>query len=359
MSEGETVTSSLPPAVDRLVEAAVARGSDGIEGLLKHKLGPLAALWFTRRGIAVPPELQGERRSASLSMLIAPALVQKVREASDLPIVLLKGPEVAALYPPGGRRFEDIDILSDSAPELQRSLLDAGFAEVRHEEYLRLKRPHHLHPLRHHTIALDVEVHAAPSWPMSAPKGAPLEELLDAAVPSVLGVDGVFAPAREHHALLLAAHAWRHEPLQRLSDLLDIAVVSSEVPRSELRATADRWGIGRLWATTTAAIDAIFGDGPRTIPLRVWAPHLKEVRGRTVLENHLQRWLHPYWELPPLAALAENLRVARRDLTPREDETWHDKLRRTVSALRHPSAVAAERPGGSPVPSQQRSDVHE
>jgi hypothetical protein len=320
-AEARHATSPLWRSVDALLE----RGSP--DGLRAHKLGPLAS--------------REEQRAASVGAMLAPALVRRIRDAVDGEIVLLKGPEVAALYPAGGRRFSDVDLLVRDADAVQSWLLGAGFVED--EEAVHRDDHHHLHPLRLPSIWLGVEVHSTPNWPLGATAPPPLDEIFAAAVPSVLGIEGVSAPNRAHHALLLAAHAWRHQPLHLLRDLLDVAALAEGVPEHELHETAEHWGIGKVWRTTYRAVGAIFFGEPDPLPLRLWARHLKEVRTETVLEEHLQRWLHPYWEQRFLSALRDSLTMVGRDLTPAAGETWRERLGQNFDALRHLRAPAASR----------------
>jgi hypothetical protein len=343
MSNGsQPAQTPLWSAVDRLIGRVLASGA-GIEGLHSHKLGPLAAQWLERSGRPVPDELREEQRSASLATMIATPLVRRIRETVEGELILLKGPELAALYPAGGRRFSDVDVLSDAATAAQDALLGAGFVEVDDESYSRLEDHHHLHPIRFPAIWLNVEVHSAPNWPLSTPKPPPLKEIFRDAVPSALGIAGVSAPSRPHHALILAAHGWRHEPFARLRDLLDIAVLVEGLPPAQLQATADRWGIGRLWATTQQAIDAIFFGARPPLALKVLGAHLETARERTVFENHLAHWLYPYWELPLQRALKQTAQTARTDLAPAAGETWRQKLGRMLSAVWHPRSSAAAR----------------
>ena len=183
---------------------------------------------------------------------------------------------------------------------------------------------HHLEPVRWPTIALNVEVHSAPNWPPRA-KRPPLEEILEAAVPSALQVQGVWRPTHSD-ALILSSHAWRHEPLHRIRDLLDIAVVSNGLDAGELDRLAAKWGMTKIWSTTTATIEALFYGGRRTVPLRSWARHLEEIRPRTVVENHLQRWVGAFWEEPPGPALARLGHELRDDSGPtratRGGQSW-------------------------------------
>lgn len=348
-----TVTGAEPlwAATDRLLERAP------LAGILTHKLGPLAASRLRRLGRPLPPPLLAEERAASLAMLTAIPLIHRVRNGCEGPLLLLKGPEVAQLYPRNGRRFGDIDVLTATADEVQRSLLGSGFLLGEPDFDMSDGLHHHLHPLRWPTIWLNVEVHAGPNWPPRAQR-PPLGEILEAAVPSACGIEGVSAPHPLHHTLILASHAWRHEPLFALRDLIDIAVLSEGLDAGELDRLAARWGIGRIWATTRGAAEALLYGGRRTAPLRSWARHLEQVRERTVLENHLQRWLHAFWELPPTAALEQTAQVLRGEVAPAEGESWGTKLGRIAGAVRNPGAAVEHSPV-TPRPAGLPADTHE
>jgi hypothetical protein len=322
-------------------------GGASLPGILAHKLGPLAAGRLRRLDQPLPQPLIAEERAASLAMLSAIPLLHRIRNCCEGPLLLLKGPEIGALYLRNGRRFGDVDILTPRADDVQRSLLLNGFELGEPDFDMSDGVHHHLPPIRWPTIPLNIEVHSSPNWPLQA-KRPPLAEMIEAAVPSALGIDGIEAPSRLHHTLIFAAHAWRHEPLHILRDLVDVAVLSQGIDAGELDRLASRWGIARLWATTKDAVDALFYGGRRTVPMRSWAKHLELVRERTVLENHLQRWLHPFWELPPAAALRQTGHVLSTELAPVEGEPWGRKLTRTVGALRNPSAPAKRPVAGFP-----------
>jgi Uncharacterised nucleotidyltransferase len=336
---GEGATTQLAElweATDRLLERAT------LAGILAHKLGPLAAHRLRRLGEPLPEPLRLEERAASLTMLSAIPLIERVRENCDEQLVLIKGPEVARVYPQAARRFWDIDLLTDDATAVQRALVARGFLEVDDPDFDFTPRHHHLQPLKWPTIGLIVEVHAAPYWANRA-AAPPLGEILDARVPSALGIEGVFAPTPLHHALILTSHAWRHEPLQTLRDLIDIAAVSAGVDERELTRTATAWGIGRVWNTTRRAIDGIFYGGPQTVPLRTWARHLELVRDRTVIERHVEHVVHGFWGLPPHQATAHTARALRYLIERAPGETWRDKLTRVRRAVRNARGPVSRR----------------
>ena len=154
-----------------------------------------------------------------------PLLLERIRTATEGPLLLVKGPEVARLYPdPALRSFRDLDILVPDAPATQRQLLAAGFQETGDPRLY--EQIHHLRPLFWPGLPLLVEVHSSPKW-IASLDPPPAAELIRTAARSQAGPPGVLAPSPAQHALLLAAHAWAHRPLSRLRDLIDIAVVAA------------------------------------------------------------------------------------------------------------------------------------
>lgn len=315
-------------AVDRLVDRAPS-----LADLRSHRLELFAARRWRSRGIPVPEDLVEQERRAAVVTLAAPVLLERVRAACDGEIVMLKGLDVAARYPdPALRAFGDVDLLVSDASAVQGALLAAGFEEVGDPSlYLGI---HHLRPLRWPDLPLVVEIHSRPKWIDGGPVAPTTAELLAVAVPSELGVK-VLPPA--YHALLLAAHSWAHEPLRRLRDLIDVAVMAEAAGRSEVAELARAWRIERLWRVTIAAADAVLLGRDRPWALHLWAQNLAKARERTVLENHLQRWLSDFWVMSPLAAAARIPATVGNELRPEGDEGWGNKLSRSLRAMRNAS----------------------
>jgi hypothetical protein len=145
---------------------------------------------------------------------------------------------------------------------------------------------------------------------------------------------------------MLAAHAWGHEPLGTVRDLVDVAAVAELADEAELARTAKRWGMERIWRTTAEANAAVLGGGRTPTAVRLFGRHLPAVRERTVLENHLQRWLHSFWELPFRQALLQTGGSLRQELLPEPGESWREKLVRAKSALLHPRRPMTEHTEG-------------
>lgn len=302
-----------------------------VDGIRVHKLGALAARYRRRRGQPVPPALAGDERGAAVAMLLSRPLLERLRSVCDGPLVLIKGPEVALLYPGQARVFGDLDLLVPDPSAVQRALEAAGFVEAGRF----FEDAHHLRPLQLPGLGLKVEVHKRPSWPklLVPPR---LAEILEGAVPAACGVDGIVAPDPRHHALILAAHGWKENPLGTMRDLIDVAAVSAEASEQDLERAAAAWGLDRVWRATRSTTEALLEGRPLRLPVRLWALHLESVRERTVLEDQLRAWLQGFSKLPPRLALKDTRDALRRKLRPAPEEPWGEKLARIAHAVRHP-----------------------
>jgi putative nucleotidyltransferase-like protein len=304
------------------------------DDIRSHRLEVPAARRFRAAGRVVPEDFAAQERLAAIRLLTAPLVIDRVRNAYDGRLLLIKGVEVAAHYADAGARlFGDIDLLADDAPAVQRALLAAGFVEVGDPDLYH--DIHHLRPLAVDGLPLPLEVHSRPKWiePLTPPSA---DELLDVAVPSA-NVEGVLALPPAYHAVLLAVHSWAHEPLRRLRDVVDVAAVAAHADPAEMDRIASSWGVRRLWRTTAAAFEALLDGGPRPWTFRLWAQNLHLARERTVFENHVQRWLSDFWVLPTGAALRRLPQTFAFELGPDEEEGWRAKLARTALAFRNAS----------------------
>jgi hypothetical protein len=337
------------------VAAVVEPKLDDAASLSVHGLGPLAADILDRRGRAVPDTLRRQQHVARLASLTAVPLLERIRESCSGTLVLLKGPEVAARYPHRARGFGDIDLLVPDARRTQAELIAAGFEQLDDPEGVWIGI-HHLARLRLPGSPLPIEVHSVPKWPdgLRPPRA---DELFAAAVPSDIGIDGVLAPSVPHHALLLAAHAWAHQPLGRARDLIDVGAFRVVAGECELARLARAWGMTRPWRTMVATLDALVSRST-TWPLRLWARHIWRLRDQTVLEAHLEHVLAPFWGYPPAVASRRSAAALWGTLRPAFDEGWTDKIRRSATAARRPLASVGEHRrllGGAAYRGQQRN----
>jgi Uncharacterised nucleotidyltransferase len=320
--------------VDELVDAA-----PGLPALRAHRLQLLAGRRWRELGREVPDALRAEEQLAAVRDAIAPELLARVRAATDQPVLLLKGPEIARRYPrPFLRPSIDLDLLAPDAERLQAELLVAGFEPAEDPAWAArldgdldpFADKHHLRPLRWAGWPLRLEVHRRPSWPAWLPQ-PPAAELFELAGPGE--AEGVLVLPPGPHALVLAAHLWVSNPFARLRDVLDIALLLDEVNRTEVGALARAWGVERMWASTRTVAESVFFRGPATSAERIWARHLAGAREQTVVEVHVTRWASPFWALPPRRAARVAASGVASDLRPAVDEPWSAKVRRSLRAL--------------------------
>lgn len=328
---------SIPePRLWAAVNDLVAQ-APGIGALRHHRMDLLAARQLRARGLEVDPRLRdAERMAAARAMTVRP-LLSLLRSAVDVPLILMKGPEVAATYPSAEcRGFADLDILTPDADAAFAALRCAGFTETGVCD-----AGHHAPPLVWPGMPLKIELHSTVKY-VSRLSAPPTDELLALTRPSRTGVEGVEGFVPSAHAVLLAVHAWAHGPLQCLGQLIDIAAVLAETERESTEELARRWGCERLWHTTSAAIDALLGHGAPSMPTRTWARHLLSSREPRVVERSLARIAAPAWALPrrsvPAGVGAELMQVVR----PYRWETRGDQLARSSQALRHPLKLVSE-----------------
>ena len=300
------------------IDSLLAATSSSTDVLRVHRMELLEARRRRLAGLELGPDLIADETRAAVNELAAPGLLARVRASWDGPLVLMKGPEVALDYGATGlRSYGDLDFLTDDAEAAQAALIAAGFEEV-FESWI-YEDIHHLRPLWWPGLPLVIELHTRANWPARIP-GPSTEELLAAAVPSRVGIEGIDALPPEHHTLLLAAHAWEHQPLGRLGNLVDVAVSLQRSDEAEVARLARRWGCTRMWRTTRTAVRAVLEGRGRSAAVTLWARHLPAMRERTVLEWHAKNLLAPAWGYPRRripGAMFAHVRTTRLSRAPR------------------------------------------
>jgi Uncharacterised nucleotidyltransferase len=319
----------LAGVIERLVDTAPS-----LEALRKHRLHLAAVRLWRSHGREVPADFESDERAAAVRAMLARRILGKAQSAYGGDLMLLKGPEVAAHYPaPSDRPFRDLDLLVEDPAAAHRALLGAGFVQVA-DPALFGSYHHHLTPLMWPGAPLVVEVHRRPSRPEWL-EPVPGDSMFRVAVPSATGLPGLLAPEPAAHAVLVVAHAWKHDPLGNLGQLLDATALLASADRRRADAFARAWGWEQMWHTTLGVMDAVLAEKRRGLASRLWARHLLDMRERLVLENHISRLAAPIWSLPATdvpRAIAEALR----DTAAREpDEDWTTKLRRSRLAIAH------------------------
>jgi hypothetical protein len=302
-----------------------------LSDLFAHRLGAIAAARWRASGRALPEPLLEEERFAAVTEFATPVLLNRILDVCDGPVMVLKGPEVAARYPePRMRVHHDLDVLAEDSAAVQRALLAAG-CKVGWDR----GSEHHELPLVFPDLPLVIEVHRTAKWPAQT-IAPPTAELFARAVPA-RACEGALALPPALHAVVVAAHAWTERPLRRALDLIDVQVLLRDGGREEATAAAAAWGIGAVWDATLTAGDALLGRRPLPWTLRTWARHVPHVREQRRLEAVLERVLAPFVALPPAAATGVAAAGLVHSLVPRRGRV----PRHLRAALEHP-ALASE-----------------
>ena len=246
---------------DALIETfgrMIDRFEPTIGELRAHGLQLLAAHHLSQRGRVVPPELLADWVAAARTERETAALLARVRDAVEGPIVLLKGPEVTAHYPIAGlRTWADLDVLVPEPERAWERLRRSGFSpagDTAHSTH------HHLQALANDSGRLPLEVHRGLSRPLWA-TGPSAEEILLGAVPTRTGHAGFLAPEPAAHAVYLAAHSWGHLPFRSARDLIEEELlVPTESDQRRAERLAGAWGLGRVWTKNRKLVHEIEAD---------------------------------------------------------------------------------------------------
>ena len=337
--QAHTAAEPIWAGVDRLL----ARG--GEPGLAFHRLEPLAARRLRALGEEPPEELVETERLGTAFALAAGVHLARARAAVDGPLLVVKGPELAALYPdPTLRISRDLDLVVPDPEAAQRALVAAGFVESGDPDFY-ARAPHCCH-LRGRGSRSSWRCTAARTGRCAPTRRRP-RSCWRARCRRPPGWTASSRPRPSKHVLILAAHAWTHGPLARARDLLDVALMTRAADPAEVDRLARTWAIEKLWRTTSAVAEALFLGSPPPRPLRGWAKNLAEVRERTVLEQHVARWRCWFDAYPAGPALRASLDEVQEDLSPQPGETWGAKLRRSRRAVRNAFAHKSAHDDGS------------
>ena len=123
----ESQTGPAPEILESVER--LADRSPTSSALRAHGLHLFAARRLRMLGQPPPDELLTEEHVSAMRALAVPLVLERVRAAYDGQLILMKGPEVAALYPdPALRPFSDLDILADDPHAAQDALVASGFA---------------------------------------------------------------------------------------------------------------------------------------------------------------------------------------------------------------------------------------
>lgn len=250
---------SLYSGVDRLLD-----GVDDPYLAIVHRIHCIGADRWRAAGRRVPEDWAADLRTAALRALTVQRMVQVIRETIDGPMIVLKGPEIAARYDrPEWRPFTDLDLLCEDAEAAHAALIENGWRPQGKPETF--AQGHHLQPLVWRHQELPVEIHARLNWPKWTPGPDP-QQLFALRVPSRTGIAGVDALPADLLAVYVAAHSWVHHPLGKVGDLLDVAILALESPADHLNALSRQWGVEGIWEATRTEIDRVLLGLPSAKP---------------------------------------------------------------------------------------------
>src|SRR4051812_21537209 len=141
--------------------AVMTDRAPGLPDLFAHRLGAVAAAHWRRCGRELPAPLLEEERFATIVELAAPLLLSRILDACEGPVMVLKGPEIAARYPfPRLRPFHDLDVLVEDSKAAHAALLAAG-CRIGWDR----GSAHHELPLVFPDLPIVIEVHGRVKWP--------------------------------------------------------------------------------------------------------------------------------------------------------------------------------------------------
>ena len=324
---------SIWSRVDALVD-----GSTNFAGLQAHGVDLYAARRWRTIGRSIPEDFRNHERAAAMANLAVPAQLAQIRDVLDGEILVMKGPEVASYYPePSLRPYRDLDILVHNAENAHSSLVRAGWEAVSQA------RAHHPPELLLPGTSVSVEIHGTPNWPWWT--SADTRELFEHAVPSTLDVAGIQTLCPAHHAVLLAAHSWQHEPIRRLVDVIDVALLAQDLDGDMLEHLAGRWGLKRVWKTTTSAIHALLLEEQSLSPARrLLIRHCQELRQRTDLESRLAYLAAGLWAPTPSTIVLATAARAILSIRPALPESWDNTVSGTHIERHHSISPSSKYP---------------
>jgi hypothetical protein len=258
--------------------------------------------------------LNKDRRFHGRRVLVARHLLGDQCAHHEGPVIVMKGLEVAMLYPrPIERPFRDLDVLVANPQERWDRLIAQGCRHNPQREGI--DDHHHLPALADPTGTLGIELHRRPNVPGWAK--VPSELVFETAQPSRTGIDGVLRPRDDVHALLLTMHCWK-SGFTRLRDLFDATLLAATSDH-DAEETARSLGLRRVWNLSMRLADStLFGVESRASGLERWmTPRSPGVKDRRRI-----RLMSPYLAVNPVTVTVSHAR----------DVLFSRRARRVLSA---------------------------
>jgi hypothetical protein len=287
-----------------------------VAALRYHGLAAIAAVHRRATSDEHLAEVDADLAQNAAAGLQGLEAVRAVREVVDGPLLLMKGLDVARLYPdPSLRRLRDVDMLVSDPDGTQWRLICAGFRETRGpgvEVDSRDRLLHQLCPLQAPGLWIPVEIHRTPHWPFWC-RPPSYEELIGDAEPSTVALDDVVTPRLEHHALIVLAHAWAGQPFEQFAQLLDVAVLLEKCDARDVVGVARRWRLERALDVARATIDCLLHNlGRVPFVTRHFAAHLETLAIPSPARRQFDRYASSVFVTSPAEAAVGGARAAAR-----------------------------------------------
>jgi Uncharacterised nucleotidyltransferase len=243
--------------------------------------------------VGQPDECSRRRRAHARSILVAETLLSEVCERSEQPVMLMKGLEVAQVYPsPTYRPFRDVDVLIPEPIPLWHDLVSRGFRQNPRRRFD--IDHHHLPALVSPYGDVGIELHHRPNVPRWG--HIPTDLILKTAEPSRTGIVGLHRPRDDIHALLMAMHCWKGG-FVRVRDLFDAVLLASVSP-IPVSKTAQSLGLHRFWTWTVRLAESELFETSTRATRTLTRVLLPPVRTRS--QSKRSRLLAPYLVRGPL-----------------------------------------------------------
>lgn len=260
-----------------------------------------------------PERLAKDRRMHARRVLVAQHVLDDQLQHHDTPMIVMKGLEVAMLYPrPIERPFRDVDILVKDPRARWDRLVELGHRKSP-TRALDIDH-HHLPALEHPTGVLSTELHMRPNLPGWAK--IPNDLIFETAQPSRTGIEGALRPRDDIHALLLALHCWKGG-FTRLRDLFDAVLLDSTIDHGT-QATARSLGLARFWERTVEmASETHLAMRPTDTPS--WKT--RAIVGSGASHRRSRSAMAPFYVVGPIRATGAIISSARSRLANRKQPT--------------------------------------
>ena len=264
-------------------------------------------------------------RMLTAKVLSGLAVLQRMRQLTVHPLLLLKGLQVASLYPQMWMRDTgDVDILTTAPDDVYRDLVAGGFQP---RNVAVIKTHHQLPPLWNQEFNVSVEVHRRPNTGQFARFVTP-EEVFAQSTESRVQLDGIRGPSPEHDFALHLAHSWSDRPVGRARDLIDLTLLADALDHGNATEVARRYRLRRVWRASLQARDALLDHERPPLALQQVTRHLTQPYDSQ--HDVYRRLTSPLWADSPFQGFTILRRELARAANGNPGETVLHKFKRSI-----------------------------